>query len=232
MKPEISHTLDSLLAEIETTTCTKVLRATASDFRRTPTCPLSQPPQQTTFSPQQTSKVMPFVQTSLPTVSLDLDLLSNEERHLFQQSLIDFDLVFDPNITGYNEAARPIEATVNIGSVQPPPPPPQRKESVPQYFRNLLAELQAHFDELEQAQLFPEDLNLTVEYLNSSFLVRKPSGGHRLVTAFADVARYRKPQPSLSQMLLQPSEPSLHGNTLSRHIFPEHFTRSPFPGLQ
>ena len=55
------------------------------------------------------------------------------------------------------------------------------------------------FDELEQAKVFrrPEDLGITVEYLNPSFLVKKPSGGHRLVTAFADVARYSKPQPSL-----------------------------------
>ena len=34
------------------------------------------------------------------------------------------------------------------------------------------------------------------EYLNPSFLVRKPNGGHRLVTAFTDVGRYCKPSPS------------------------------------
>ena len=59
--------------------------------------------------------------------------------------------------------------------------------------------MQAKFDELEQAKVFrsPEDLGITVEYLNPSFLVKKASGGHRLVTAFADVTRYSKPQPSL-----------------------------------
>jgi hypothetical protein len=36
-----------------------------------------------------------------------------------------------------------------------------------------------------------------VEYLNPSFLVKKGSGDFRLVTAFAEVARYSKPQPSL-----------------------------------
>lgn len=36
-----------------------------------------------------------------------------------------------------------------------------------------------------------------MEYLNPSFLVSKPNGGHRLVTAFEDVGRYSKPQPSL-----------------------------------
>ena len=53
--------------------------------------------------------------------------------------------------------------------------------------------------ELERQGVFqrPEDIGITIEYLNPSFLVPKPSGGHRLVTAFADVARYSKPQPSL-----------------------------------
>ena len=34
-------------------------------------------------------------------------------------------------------------------------------------------------------------------YLNKSFLVKKSNGNSRLVTAFADVGRYSKPQPSL-----------------------------------
>ena len=43
----------------------------------------------------------------------------------------------------------------------------------------------------------PEDLNVVVEYLNPSFLMKKKNGGFCLVTAFTDVGRYRKPQPSL-----------------------------------
>ena len=43
----------------------------------------------------------------------------------------------------------------------------------------------------------PEDVGANIEYLNPSFLVKKPKGGYRLVTAFADVGRYSKPQPSL-----------------------------------
>ena len=129
-------------------------------------------------------------------VSVDPDnLLPDQSRLKFQQLLQEYDRVFDPKITGYNGAAGPIQATVNIGPVQPP----QRKGRIPQYSRNQLVELQAKFDELEQVNVFrrPEDLGITVEYLNPSFLVKKPSGGHRLMTAFADVARYSKPQPSL-----------------------------------
>ena len=55
------------------------------------------------------------------------------------------------------------------------------------------------FDELENQGVFvrPESLHITAEYLNPSFLVKKTSGGFRLVTAFAEVGRYSKPQPSL-----------------------------------
>ena len=55
------------------------------------------------------------------------------------------------------------------------------------------------FDELENQGVFarPKSLGIKAEYLNPSFLVKKTSGGFRLVTAFAEVDRYSKPQPSL-----------------------------------
>ncbi|CAB3984112.1 Hypothetical predicted protein [Paramuricea clavata] len=103
--------------------------------------------------------------------------------------------VFDKNISGYNGAAGPFEAVVNMGSAQPP----QRKGRFSQYAPNKLVELQHKFDELESLDIFQpsENLDITVEYFNPSFLIKKPSGAHRLVTAFADVGRYSKPQPSL-----------------------------------
>ena len=72
-----------------------------------------------------------------------------------------------------------------------PVKPPQRKGRLPQYARHKLVELQEKFDHLEQPGVFqlqcPEDVGITVEYLNPSFLVKKPNGGSRLVTAFADI---------------------------------------------
>ena len=131
------------------------------------------------------------------TVSVDPDNSLPEDTHLqFQQLLLKYDRIFDCDISsGYNGAAGPIQATVNIGPVQPP----WRKGRVPQYSCNQLSELQAKFDQLEQAKVFhrPEDIGITMEYLNPLFLVKKPPGGHRLVTTFADVARYSKPQASL-----------------------------------
>ena len=83
-----------------------------------------------------------------------------------------------------------------MGPVQPP----QRKGRLPLYGRNNLEELQSKFDELEALGVFckPEDINVSVEYLNPSFLVKKPGkSGKRLVTAFSDIGRYSKPQPTL-----------------------------------
>ena len=80
-----------------------------------------------------------------------------------------------------------------------PVEPPQRKGRLPQYARGKLVELQQKFDDLEEMGVFkrPEDVGISVEYLNPSFLVKKARGGYRLVTAFSDVGRYSKPQPSL-----------------------------------
>ena len=153
------------------------------------------PPEATTTSIRPVTEVKSTPPFS-GSVSLDPDkLLTNSMRNQFQQVLEKYDNVFKPDIPGYNGAAGCIEARVNMGPVQPP----QRKGRLPQYSRNQLTELQEKFDELERDQVFqkPEDIGVTVEYLNPSFLIKKPSGGHRLVTAFADVGRYSKPQPSL-----------------------------------
>ena len=60
-------------------------------------------------------------------------------------------------------------------------------------------ELQEKCDQLEELGVFkrPEDIGISIEYLNPSFLVKKQSGGYRLVTALAEVGRYSKPQPSV-----------------------------------
>ena len=59
--------------------------------------------------------------------------------------------------------------------------------------------LQTKFGELEAEGVFakPEDIKIQVEYLNRSFLTQKPNGSTRLLTSFAEVSQYSKPQPSL-----------------------------------
>ena len=122
-------------------------------------------------------------------------LLTCESREKFANLLHEFDSVFDPRFPGYNGASGPFKAVVNMGPVLPP----QRKGRLPQYAKNRLMELQEKFDDLEELGVFvrPEDAKVTAEYVNPSFLVNKPNGGTRLVTAFADVGRYSKPQPAV-----------------------------------
>lgn len=123
------------------------------------------------------------------------NILEDTIRDHFQQALLKHDCVFGPDLPGYNGAAGSIEAHVNMGPVEPS----QHKSRLPLYPRDKLIELLEKLDELEKDHVFskPEEVDVRVEYLNPSFLVKKPSGGHRLVTAFANVGRYSKPQPSL-----------------------------------
>lgn len=142
-------------------------------------------------SVQRTSPAEPFSNN----VTLDPDDIMPPNVHSsFRAALERFDSVFDPKYKGYNGYYGDFKAVVNMGPVLPP----QRKGRIPQYSRNKLVELQEVFDKLESDGVFkrPEEAGITVEYLNPSFLVRKSSGGHRLVTAFTDVGRYCKPSPS------------------------------------
>jgi len=130
------------------------------------------------------------------SIQLDPDhTLSSTQRYQLSSVLRTYDQVFDTAFPGYNDAVGPIRAVVNMGPAQPP----QRKGRLPLYGRNRLVELQQKLDELETRGVIatPESADTVVEYLNPSFLINKSSGGHRLVTAFTDVAKYCKPQPSL-----------------------------------
>ena len=88
----------------------------------------------------------------------------------------------EPTSRPYSESTTPCLTLSSLGTMDPQAPTKQRSTWA-----------------LEQLGVFrrPEDVDINVEYLNPSFLVMKPNGGSRLVTAFADVGRYSKPQPSL-----------------------------------
>ena len=129
-------------------------------------------------------------------IQLDPDnVLPLDIKSQFETLHNEFDHIFSPEFKGYNGASGSFQGVVNMGPVEPP----QRKGRVPQYNRHNLLELQEKCDDLEKAGILaiPEEIGVVVEYLNPSFLVKKPSGGKRFVTAFAEVGRYSKPQPSL-----------------------------------
>ena len=147
---------------------------------------------QITTAIKSTPQPKPFA--TCVTVDPDHQLSPDVTRDIHQLHR-QFDNVFNPTIGQYNGNSGKIEAVVNMG----PALPPQRKGRLPQYNRERSVQLQEKFDELEKLGVFakPEDVGVTVEYLNISFLVNKPNGGTRLVTSFGEVAQYSKPQPSL-----------------------------------
>ena len=130
------------------------------------------------------------------TISVDPgNVLSATHKENFKAIHKEHKSTFDSKELGcYNGASGPLEVKINMG----PSLPPQRKGKMPLYNRALQEEQQQICDDLEGSVFArPEDLGITVEYLNPSFLVRKPSGKKRLVTAFGEVGQYSKPQPAL-----------------------------------
>lgn len=130
------------------------------------------------------------------TVNVNPDhILTPDAQQLVCKALKDHDSLFNPQFSIDNGKARNFDMKINISPTQHP----QRKGHLPPYSTEKLQILQDRCNELEALGVLrkPEEINITVEYLNPSFLVSKPNGGHTLVTAFEDVGRYSKPQPFL-----------------------------------
>lgn len=89
---------------------------------------------------------------------------------------------FSPIAHGYNRQERPFQARVNNWPVMSP----QRKGQLPQYSRGQLELRHGQFNELESMEVFqkPEDVGVTVKYLNLSFLVKKASVDSALLLSF------------------------------------------------
>ena len=128
------------------------------------------------------------------TIDLESKLLSKEQKVLFKQIHEEFDAVFQPGIGCYNGHSGKFSHTINMGSSLPP----QRKGRIPNYSKEDKDLLQEKFDYLLNEGVFSraEDIDQPVEYVHPSFLVKKSSGGHRLVTSFGEVAEYAIPQPT------------------------------------
>ena len=127
-------------------------------------------------------------------VKLDPDSqLSTTYKNNFVDLHIKYDDVFEPVVGKYNDNSGKVRARVNIGKVSPP----TRKLQVPRYDKKNMDLLQNKFDDLERQGVFsrPEDVNVIVEHVSPSFLVRKANGGHRLVTAFTSLGKYCKTLP-------------------------------------
>lgn len=124
-------------------------------------------------------------------------VLSPNNEKPFKHLIKEYDEVFNPNISTYNGKRGACFVEINIGKSQPP----QKKGRLPPFYgRGNLEELQMKIDELEQKGVFsrPQDIGITVENTNPSFLVAKPhSSEKRLVTDFSSIADHCRPTPSL-----------------------------------
>lgn len=122
--------------------------------------------------------------------------LAKEEKATFSKIHKRFQSVFSPGIGLYNGNSGKFSHVINMNENLPP----QRKGRVPDYSKGDKDHLQERFDMLlkEGVMSRAEDINQPVEYVHPSFLVKKPSGGHRLVTSFGEMAEYAKPQPTVT----------------------------------
>ena len=122
--------------------------------------------------------------------------LTRSEKATFNKIHQEFSSVFSPGIGCYNGYSGAFEHYVNMSEDLPP----QRKARVPDYSREDKEILQAKFDYLlsEGVLSRAEDVDQPVEYVHPSFLVKKESGGHRLVTSFGEMGEYARPQPTNS----------------------------------
>jgi hypothetical protein len=120
--------------------------------------------------------------------------LQGSEKNAFLALHEKYACVFDSKIGKYNDSLGKVRAYINIGSVEPPP----HKARIPMYNRDNLELLQDKMDELEDNGVLakPEDIDIKIEHVSPSFLVKKPDGGYRLVTAFNNIGNYAKPTPS------------------------------------
>ena len=124
-------------------------------------------------------------------------VMSPTETEKFQALLETYDEVFNPEVTVYNQKSGQCYVEVNMG----PTPPPQHKGKTPLFYgRNNMVLLQEKFDELVQKGVFkrPQDIGVTVENLNTTFLVKKKdTTDMRLVTDFGSIVDYCRPSPSM-----------------------------------
>ena len=147
----------------------------------------------------QSEVIAPVKKTSLYSASVQVDpdnILKSEEREKFKSLISQYDAVFNPVIGTYNNKSGPVYVEVNMG----PEPPPQFKGRVPFYGKQEMQLLQEKFDVLVAKGVFqrPQDLGVTMENVNPSFLVKKrDSLDKRLVTDFTTIASHCRPTPTL-----------------------------------
>ena len=166
----------------------------------------------TPLNEEESNKLPKEKESSWLDIILDPDqVLPQSIKKLFHDTNKEFKEVFNSELPKYNGKFGRVEAVINVPENLPVS---SRLKEVPWYPRTKLIEMQDKIDELESkgALARPQDIGIEVIAVNPSFLVaKKPaSRGHRLVTAFGNLACHVKnppaPMQSTDQILRQLSK--------------------------
>ena len=133
--------------------------------------------------------------SSTTTIDPSGKLLTKTERIKFAELHQDYDQQFCPVISLYNGYSGNVKAYIDMGPISPPP----NKPKMPLYNQSTTRLLQDEADKLESLGVLakPEDLGVKVRHASPSFLVKKPDGTHRMVTAFNQLSQYVRYLPSV-----------------------------------
>ena len=123
-------------------------------------------------------------------------IMTPEDRNDFHKLHSMYDNVFNKNFGAYNGASGPYKASIGLGPSRPPPTKPM----LPLYPQTNMVALQEEADKLEALGVLgrPEDLGIEVKFTSPSFLVNKPDGTYRFVTAFNELGHYTTVLPTSS----------------------------------
>ena len=141
------------------------------------------------------SEGSPSLENYSGRVTVDPDgQLTVKDRQAFEAINNRYDSVFSTTFGLYNDNSGPLRAHVHIGPVEPPP----MKGKLPLYSHNNMQQLQEEADKLEAQGVLakPEDLGIQVKFVSPSFLVTKPNGEFRFVTAFNNLGMYTRILPT------------------------------------
>lgn len=181
-----NSTKEPVLISRHTQICQVRKTTAAESFEKSP-----QPPQESLI------KEIPSEFNVHNAIDLNIDSrMSNSEKEAFKAIHEQYSSVFSPGIGLYNNYSGEFYHVINMS----PNLPPQRRGRIPDYSKNDKEILQDTFDYLLSEGVFSraEDVGQPVEYVHPSFLIKKASGGYRLVTSFGEMANYCRTQPTVN----------------------------------